>query len=76
MISLNCPICLDEAKDPIVTNCGHRYCKECLKKCVERISRDCPFCRTYIEKATYDTEFERIKSKIYLMMNKFFFISK
>ena len=27
---LNCPICLEVLRDPVVLNCAHRYCFECL----------------------------------------------
>ena len=26
----NCPICLEVVEDGIVTNCGHRYCMDCI----------------------------------------------
>ena len=39
-----CPICLDviETKDMEITNCGHKYHKECLAKITDN---KCPTCR-------------------------------
>jgi len=47
--SLNCPICLDKLRDPVVPPCGHLCCNACIKT-YARASRDphkatCPTCR-------------------------------
>ncbi|VDC03431.1 unnamed protein product [Peniophora sp. CBMAI 1063] len=44
-----CPICLDDLKNPVSTPCGHLSCEECLNKHIEG-SHDpykstCPTCR-------------------------------
>jgi rubrerythrin len=48
-----CPICLDmiESNDLDITNCGHYYCKECLKSLIKTFSDagkdkwDCSICK-------------------------------
>ncbi|KAI0305822.1 hypothetical protein B0F90DRAFT_1623976 [Multifurca ochricompacta] len=47
--ALECPICLDKFRNPVVTPCGHLSCEACVKTHV-RASRDpyeatCPTCR-------------------------------
>jgi DNA repair protein RAD5 len=41
----NCIICLSEFVNPIVTGCGHYYCKECITNSVKYGSQNCPMCR-------------------------------
>ncbi|CAB4255984.1 similar to Saccharomyces cerevisiae YLR323C CWC24 Essential protein, component of a complex containing Cef1p [Maudiozyma barnettii] len=44
-IPFKCVICKDDYKDPVVTNCGHYFCRTCFTK---RIDKDlsCFICRT------------------------------
>lgn len=37
-----CPICLNLLKDPVLTKCGHRYCKSCLDQWREKNNTKCP----------------------------------
>ena len=34
-----CPICHLPLKEPVLTRCGHRYCKECLDEQIGRYIR-------------------------------------
>jgi hypothetical protein len=43
---LDCSICLLPLSDPITTQCGHTFCKECLIRTMTDLkTRSCPFCR-------------------------------
>jgi hypothetical protein len=43
----DCNICLDMAKDPILTCCGHLFCWACFYKVsyVDSTSKECPVCK-------------------------------
>lgn len=30
-----CPICLTWLRDPVVTSCGHRFCRSCIQSWLE-----------------------------------------
>lgn len=47
--SLDCPICMCLFKDPVITYCGHSYCKSCIEECINR-THDCPHCKAKLEK--------------------------
>lgn len=49
--AFECNICLELAKDPIVTLCGHLYCWPCLYRWmqVQTYCRQCPVCKAGIE---------------------------
>jgi SNF2 family DNA or RNA helicase len=40
----NCIICLDEFTEPVITVCGHVYCKECINRCFQQ-NKQCPTCK-------------------------------
>jgi hypothetical protein len=40
-----CPICLDVARAPTWTSCGHCFCRSCLAS-AQQYSDVCPVCRT------------------------------
>lgn len=45
-----CPLCLNKFKKPIVTLCGHVFCRRCLRKWARQSQSDeflCPVCRNH-----------------------------
>lgn len=49
--AFECNICLELAKDPVVTLCGHLYCWPCLYRWlqVQSYCRQCPVCKAGVE---------------------------
>ncbi|KAM7005473.1 nuclear factor 7, ovary-like [Tautogolabrus adspersus] len=42
---LNCPVCLDIFKDPVILTCCHSFCRECVQDCwKEKKNKECPVC--------------------------------
>lgn len=43
----DCNICLDLAKDPVLTCCGHLFCWACFYQlgCIDSTSKECPVCK-------------------------------
>ncbi|GCC33690.1 hypothetical protein chiPu_0012160 [Chiloscyllium punctatum] len=42
---LNCPICLDIFVDPVMLECGHDFCRQCILQCWEKEKKAfCPEC--------------------------------
>ncbi|XP_011671902.2 TNF receptor-associated factor 6-A [Strongylocentrotus purpuratus] len=37
-----CPICLMCLRDPVQTECGHRFCSDCIKRCLRNAGLRCP----------------------------------
>lgn len=60
--SFDCNICLDSARDPVVTLCGHLYCWPCIFKWLQshttsltlerQLQRQCPVCKTEISETS------------------------
>lgn len=44
----NCAICLDIIEKPTLTACGHLFCYNCLKLCLDS-KKLCPLCKTNLE---------------------------
>jgi len=44
----NCAICLDSIEKPTLTACGHLFCYNCLKMCLDN-KKLCPLCKTNLE---------------------------
>jgi len=44
----NCIICYDIMTEPLLTPCGHIYCKYCIERCLE-IKKECPMCKKEIK---------------------------
>uniref|UniRef100_A0A3B3RK44 Synaptonemal complex protein 3 n=1 Tax=Paramormyrops kingsleyae TaxID=1676925 RepID=A0A3B3RK44_9TELE len=43
---LSCSICLDFFKDPVVLQCSHSFCRDCLQNFwEEKKSQECPVCK-------------------------------
>ncbi|GLI62730.1 hypothetical protein VaNZ11_005460 [Volvox africanus] len=49
--AFECNICLELAKEPVVTLCGHLFCWPCLYRWmqVQAFSRACPVCKAGVE---------------------------
>ncbi|KAL3265884.1 hypothetical protein HHI36_010074 [Cryptolaemus montrouzieri] len=37
-----CPICLAWLRDPLLTSCGHRFCRKCIESWLQRENPCCP----------------------------------
>ncbi|XP_051822655.1 probable E3 ubiquitin-protein ligase TRIML1 [Antechinus flavipes] len=50
-IELTCSICLDYFTDPVIANCSHSFCRECLLQCMWGAgdTLTCPECRQLIQ---------------------------
>lgn len=48
--SFQCRICLEDAKEPVVTQCGHLYCWGCMNKWLSQnhSTLQCPVCKAGI----------------------------
>ena len=56
---LKCPICFELAYEPVLTNCGHLFCRRCVRG--ERI---CPTCRSklhYMRNQRDERKVKRLK---------------
>nr|XP_014353340.1 PREDICTED: E3 ubiquitin-protein ligase TRIM39-like [Latimeria chalumnae] len=43
---MNCSVCQELFKDPVITKCGHNFCRECVcEYWKEKTSQSCPICR-------------------------------
>jgi hypothetical protein len=48
----NCPICMSEVSRPVMTMCGHVFCRSCMEQLIHSTRfriRTCPSCRAELE---------------------------
>ena len=45
---MRCPICWDQFEQPMVTPCGHRFCKVCIMTALRLSKLECPTCRAEV----------------------------
>mmetsp|Transcript_41177 Transcript_41177/g.67605 ORF Transcript_41177/g.67605 Transcript_41177/m.67605 type:complete len:280 (+) Transcript_41177:13-852(+) len=65
----HCPVCLGYVKNTrIVKECLHRFCNECIEKCLRVGKKECPQCRIHIPSRRSlrpDTNFDELIKSIY-----------
>ena len=44
-LDLQCPICMNIIREPMATECLHRFCKDCIERCQRQAQKQCPSCR-------------------------------
>ncbi|KAM7146207.1 zinc finger protein RFP-like [Macrochelys suwanniensis] len=46
-----CPVCLEYFKDPVIIDCGHNFCRACIRQCWEgsATAASCPQCRETVQ---------------------------
>ncbi|KAM7079188.1 tripartite motif-containing protein 75-like [Molossus nigricans] len=44
---VNCPVCLDDLRDPVTIGCGHNFCRPCIQQSWAHLHTrfPCPVCR-------------------------------
>lgn len=50
---ITCPICLENVRNniPVSTNCGHIFCKECLRQALQSVKK-CPMCKKSLTRSS------------------------
>ncbi|XP_075765614.1 zinc finger protein RFP-like [Pelodiscus sinensis] len=50
-----CPLCLEYFTDPVITDCGHNFCRGCLSQCWEGPGPaiTCPQCRETVQQRNF-----------------------
>jgi len=65
----HCPVCLGYFNKPVtVMECLHRFCSECIEKCLRIGKKECPSCRIHIpsrRSLRNDSNFEDLMRSIY-----------
>ena len=58
-----CNICLDDVREPVVTQCGHLFCWSCLYRWLNTNHQTCPLCKAGVTKENVIPLFIRGSSK-------------
>lgn len=50
-----CPVCLEYFNDPVTTDCGHNFCRDCLTRCLEESGTRpcCPLCKSDVQQGNF-----------------------
>jgi len=68
-MELTCPVCLRLlTKTEIVMECLHRFCGECIQKCLRVGKNECPSCRIHVPSRRSlrpDPNFDALIAKVY-----------
>ena len=73
-VELRCPICLRLMREPMATECLHRFCKDCIEKCQRQAQKQCPSCRKPIatrRSLRPDPNIKRLIEKLYPDLDAF-----
>lgn len=74
-MELTCPVCLGILHNTmIVMECLHRFCGECIQKCLRVGRKECPSCRIHIPSRRAlrpDTNFDSIIAKVYPNLDEY-----
>ena len=65
---LRCPVCLNLLRQPVATECMHRFCASCIQKCLRLGKKECPSCRKPIatrRNLRNDNNFAALIAKLY-----------
>lgn len=71
---LRCPICLCVMRDPVATDCLHRFCKDCIERYHRQAQKRCPSCRKPIatrRQLRPDANLAALISKLYPDLDAF-----
>merc|ERR1711963_238198 len=50
-VTEDCSICLDDLKTPVITPCGHVFCRTCIETVIQTLKPPtCPLCRGGVSK--------------------------
>lgn len=67
---LECPICFDEIKNYVITECNHKICLKCLQTMIKNENKyDCCICRQNIYKI--ENDIDKIKPEAYFYTKKY-----
>lgn len=58
----HCYICHLPLREPVLTRCGHRYCKKCLDEAIKRYDDLCNSLMGYCVRSPVDGEIVKISS--------------
>eukprot|EP01022_Parablepharisma_sp_SALTPOND_P007839 TRINITY_DN1334_c0_g1_i1.p2 TRINITY_DN1334_c0_g1~~TRINITY_DN1334_c0_g1_i1.p2 ORF type:complete len:404 (+),score=25.01 TRINITY_DN1334_c0_g1_i1:83-1213(+) len=69
--TLECSVCCSEYTDPLLTRCGHTFCRDCIEECINR-NHECPECKRTLTKEDLakNIQIERIQRQIRELYNK------